>query len=119
MLCWVLGSLVLPTVPPLVPGVSAGEGVVASGLGVGGGAGVGVAVSGPGFGPGWLGVAGCGARHSWLRAWLVHLCVPAVFLAALQLPWRGVAGILFFGFSCVACVCGAGGARALVCAVRL
>ena len=59
MLCWVLGSLVLPTVSPLVPGVSAGEGVVASGLGVGGGAGVGVAVTGPGFGRGWLGVAGC------------------------------------------------------------
>ena len=60
MLCWVLGSLVLPTVSPLVPGVSPGEGVVPSGLGVGGGAGVGVAVSGPGFGRGWLGVAGCG-----------------------------------------------------------
>ena len=49
MLCWVLGSLVLPTVSPLVPGVSAGEGVVASGLGVGGGAGAGVVVPGPGF----------------------------------------------------------------------
>ena len=60
------------------------------------------------------------ARHSWLRAWWVHLCVLAVFLAALQLPWRGVAGFLFFGFACVAfvvravlalwcvvCVCGA------------
>ena len=34
VLCWVLGSLVLPTVSLLVPGVSAGEGVVASGLGV-------------------------------------------------------------------------------------
>ena len=33
---------------------------MASGLGVGGGACVGVAVSGPGFGRGWLGVAGCG-----------------------------------------------------------
>ena len=60
MLCWVLRSLVLPTVSPLVPGVSAGEGVVASGLGVGGGSGVGVAVSGPGLGRGWLSVAGCG-----------------------------------------------------------
>ena len=60
MLCWVLGSMVLPTVSPLVPGVSAGEGVVAFGLGVGGGAGVGVACSVPGFGRGWLGVAWCG-----------------------------------------------------------
>ena len=60
MLCWLLGSLVLPTVSPLVPGVSAGEGVSASGLGVGGGAGVGVVVPGPGFGNGWLDVAGCG-----------------------------------------------------------
>ena len=44
MLCRVLGLLVLPTVSLLVPGVSAGEGVVAFGLGVGGGAGVGVPV---------------------------------------------------------------------------
>ena len=62
---------------------------------------------------------GVGDRQSWLRAWWVHLCVLAVFLVALQLPWRGVAEFLFFGFSCVACVCGAGGARALVCGVRL
>ena len=82
MLCWVLGLLVLPTVrvpllmywvslqpvSPLAPGVSAGVGVVASGLrgfglGVSGCAGVGVAVTGPGcgFGRGWSsGVAGCG-----------------------------------------------------------
>ena len=89
MFCWVLGLLVLPTVralrwtmrvpllmypvslpqvSPLAPGVSAGEGVVAFGLGglglcVGGGAGLGVAVTGPwcGFGCGWsLGAAGCG-----------------------------------------------------------
>ena len=33
VLCWVLGSLGLPTVSPFVRGVSAGEGVVASGLG--------------------------------------------------------------------------------------
>ena len=58
--CWVLGLLLLPTASPLVLGVSAGEGVVALGLGVGGGAGVGFAVIGPGFGRGWLGVAGCG-----------------------------------------------------------
>ena len=57
MLCWVLGSLVLPTVSLLGPGVSASEGVVAWGFGVGGGAGVGVVVPGPGFGRGWLGVA--------------------------------------------------------------
>ena len=50
--CWVLRLLVLPTAFPLVPGVSAGEGVVAFGLGAGGGAGVGVAVNGPGFGRG-------------------------------------------------------------------
>ena len=46
--CWELGLLVLPTASPLVPGVSAGEGVVAFGLDVDGGAGVGVAVTGPG-----------------------------------------------------------------------
>ena len=89
MFCRVLGLLVLPTVralrwtmrvpllmywvslppvSPLAPGVPAGEGVVAFGLGglglvVGGGAGALVAVTGPacGFGRGWLlGVAGCG-----------------------------------------------------------
>ena len=64
MLCWVLGSLVLPTVSLLGQGVSASEGVVASGFGVGGGAGVGVVVPGPGLGRGWLGVAGVGACHS-------------------------------------------------------
>ena len=58
--CSVPGLLVLLTASPLVPGVSAGEGVVAFGLGVGGGAGVGVAVPGPGFGRKWLGVAWCG-----------------------------------------------------------
>ena len=66
----------------------------------------------------WV-LLGVGARHSWLRAWWVYPCVLAVFMAALQLPWRGVAGFLFFGFSCVVCVCGANGARALVCGVRL
>ena len=95
VLCWVLGLLVLPTVKvpllmywvslppvsPFAPGVSAGEGVLAFGLGgfglgVGGGAGVSVAVTGLGVG---LGVVGCwvllgvGARHSWLRAWWVVL----------------------------------------------
>ena len=104
---WVLGSLVLPMVLPLVSGVSAGEGVVASGLGVGGGAGVGVAVRV------LLGVA---VRHSWLRAWWVLLCVlaasggPAVPLAGCWVPVVWV---------CVCCVCGAGGACALVCGVRL
>ena len=59
--------------------------------------------------------------------------VLAVFLAALQLPWRGVAGFLFFGFACVAfvvravlalwcvvCVCGArvGGGCGGVCCVH-
>ena len=107
----------LPTVSPLVPVVSAGEGVVACGLGVRGGAGVGVAVTGPGFGRGWLGVAGCG--RSPLLAWWVYPCVLAVFLAALQLTWPGVARFLFFWVSCVACVCGGGGARALLCGVGL
>ena len=67
---WVLGSLVLPMVLPLVSGVSAGEGVVASGLGVGGGAGVGVVVPGPGVGRGRSGVTGCG-RSPLLAAGLV------------------------------------------------
>ena len=42
-----------------------------------------------------------------------------MFLAALQLPWRRVAGLLFFGFSCVVCVCDAGVARAWVCCAHL
>ena len=42
-----------------------------------------------------------------------------VFLPALQLPLWRVAGLLFFGFPCLVCVCGAGGARALVCCVCL
>ena len=67
---WVLGLLVLPMVLPLVSGVSAGEGVVASGLGVGGGAGVGVVVPGPGVGRGRSGVSGCG-RSPLLAAGLV------------------------------------------------
>ena len=54
------GLLVLPTASPWVPGVFAGEGVAAVRLGVGGAVGVGVTVPGPGFGRGWLGVAGCG-----------------------------------------------------------
>ena len=60
MLCWVLGLLVLPMVSPLVLGLSAGEGVVAFGLVVGCGARAGVTVTGPGYGHGWLGVAGWG-----------------------------------------------------------
>ena len=66
----------------------------------------------------WV-LLGAGARHSWLRAWWVYPCVLAVFPAALQLPWRRVAGFLFFGLSYVVCVCGAGGARASVWGVRL
>ena len=91
MSCWVLGLLVLPTASPLVPGVSAGEGAVAFGLGVGGGAGVGVAVAGPGFGRGWLGVAGCG-RSPLLAEGLLGgaggVCSPAV-LASLVTPMVG------------------------------
>ena len=81
---------------------------------------------------GWV-LLGVGARYSWLTAWWVHLCVLALFLAALQLPWRGVAGFLFFlGFRvlrafvvravpalwCVMCLCGArvgGGCGGLCC----
>ena len=66
----------------------------------------------------WV-LLGVRARHSWLRAWWVHPCVLAVFLAALQLPWRGVAGFMFFELWCVVCVCGAGGAPAFVCGVPL
>ena len=118
MLCWGLGSLVLPTVSPLVPGVSAGEGVVASGWGVVRSAGVGVVVPGPGVGRGRLGVAGCG-RSPLLAEGLVGppLCSSGVS--------GGPAAPLTGGFwvvvlwVCVCCVCGAGGACALVCGVRL
>ena len=86
----------------------------------------------PGLGVvGWLLLA-VGARHSWLRAWWVHLCVLAVFLATLQLPWWGVAGLLGFRVLrafvvravlvlwCVVCVCGArvGGGCGGVCCVH-
>ena len=69
---------------------------MASGWGVGGGAGVGVVVPGPGVGRGRLGVTGCG-RSPLLAGgcWVLVLWV------------------------CVCCVCGAGGACALVCGVRL
>ena len=92
MLCLVLGLLVLLTASSLVPGGSAGEGVVAFGLGVGGGAVLGVAVTGPWFGRGWLGVAGCG-RSPLLAEGLVGgaggVCSPAV-LASLVTPMVGV-----------------------------
>ena len=118
MLCWVLGSLVLPTVSPLVPGVSAGEGVVASGLGVGGGAGVGVVVPGPGFGRGWLGVAWCG-RSPLLAEGLVgpRLC-PSGLSGGSAAPLADGCWVLVL-WVCVCCVCGAGGACALVCGVCL
>ena len=89
VLWWVLGSLVLPMVPPLVSGVSAGEGVVASGLGVGGGAGVGVVVPGPGVGRGRSGVTGCG-RSPLLAAGLVGppLC-PSSFWRPCSPPGGG------------------------------
>ena len=114
---WVLGSLVLPMVPPLVSGVSAGEGVVASGLGVGGGAGVGVVVPGPGVGRGRSGVSGCG-RSPLLAAGLVGPPLrPSGFWRSCSPPGGGVAGFLLFGFVCVACVVRA--APALWCGVRL
>ena len=91
MSCWVLGLLVLLTASPLVPDVSAGEGVVRFGLGVGGGVGAGVAVTGPGFGRGWLPIAGCG-RSPLLAEGLVGgaggVCSPAV-LASLVKPMVG------------------------------
>ena len=91
MSCWVLGLLVLLTASALVPGVSAGEGVLVFSLGVGGGAGVGVAVTGPAFGRGWLCVAGCG-RSPLLAEGLVGgavgVCSPAV-LASLVTPMVG------------------------------
>ena len=118
MLCWVLGSLVLPTVSPLVPGVSAGEGVVASGWVVGGGAGVGVVVPGPGVGRGRLGVAGCG-RSPPLAEGLVGppLC-PSGVSGGPAAPLAGGCWVLVL-WVCVCCVCGAGCACALVCGVRL
>ena len=55
---------------------------------------------------GWV-LLGVGARHSWLRVWWVYPCVLAVFLAALQLPWRGLPGSRSFGFRmCVRLWCG-------------
>ena len=104
MLCWMLGLLVLPTVSPLVPGVSAGEGVVAFGLGVGGGAGVGVAVTGPGFGRGWLGVAGCG-RSPLLAEGLVGLPLcPSGVSGGPAAPLAGGCRVLVL-WVFVCCVC--------------
>ena len=118
LLWWVLGSLVLPMVPPLVSGVSAGEGVVASGLGVGGGAGVGVVVLGPGVGRGRSVVTGCG-RSPLLAAGLVGppLC-PSGFWRPCSPPGGGGCWVPVV-WVCVCCVCGAGGACVLVCGVRL
>ena len=115
---WVLGSLVLPMVPLLVSGVSAGEGVVASGLGVGGSAGVGVVVAGPGVGRGRSGVTGCG-RSPLLAAGLVGPPLrPSGFWRPCSPPGGGGCWVpVVWVFVC--CVCGAGGACALVCGVRL
>ena len=108
MLCWVLGLLVLLTVSLLVPGVSAGEGVVAFGLGVGGCAGVGVAVTGPGFGRGWLAFAGCG-RSPLLAEGLVGL--PLCTSGISGSPAAPLAGgcwvlVLWVFVSCVRLWCG-------------
>ena len=123
----------LAPVSPLARVVSAGEGVVAFGLG---GLGccwllVAVLVLVPqllvlGVGLGVVGrwvLLGVGARHSWLRAWWV-------LLVGLPLCPSGVSGgpaaplaegrwLLFLGFSCVVSVCGSGSARNLVCCARL
>ena len=104
---WVLGSLVLPMVPPLVSGVSAGEGVVASGLGVGGGAGVGVVVPGPGVGRGRSGVTGCG-RSPFRAAGLVGppLC-PSGFWRPCSPPGGGgVLGSCCLGLCVLRVWCG-------------
>ena len=116
VLCWVLGSLVLPTMSLFVPGMSAGEGVVASGLGVGGGAGVGVVVPGPGVGRGSSGDAGCG-RSRLLAEGLVgpNLCPSGVSGGPAAPLAGGVAGFLLFGFVCFAFVVRA--ALALWCVV--
>ena len=89
-----------------------------SGLGVGGGAGVGVVVPGPGVGRGRLSVAGCG-RSPLLAEGLVGppLCPSGVSVGPAA-PLAGGCWVLVF-WVCVCCVCGAGGACALVCGVRL
>ena len=103
MFCWVLRLLVLPTVSPLVPGVSAGEGVVAFGLGVGGGAGVGVAVTVPGFGRGRLGVAGCG-RSPLLAEGLVGLTLcPSGVSGGPAAPLAGGCWVFVLLGFCVLC----------------
>ena len=116
VLWWVLGSLVLPMVPPFFSGVSVG--VVASRLGVGGGAGVGVVVPGPGVGRGRSGVTGCG-RSPLLAACLVGppLC-PSGFWRPCSPPGGGGCWVPVV-WVCVCCVCGAGGACVSVCGVRL
>ena len=118
MLCWVLGSLLFLTVSPLVPGVSAGEGVVASGLGVGGGAAVGVVVPGPGFGRGWLGVAGCGRSPPLAESLMGPRLCPRGVSGGPAAPLAGGCWVLVL-WVFVCCVCGAGGACLLVCGVRL
>ena len=69
----------------------------------------------------WL-LLGVGPRHPSLRAWW------AALLAGLPFRPSGgsggpapllAEGVGFFGFSCVVCVCGRGGARAFVCCVCL
>ena len=134
VLWWVVESLVLPTVSPLVLGVVAGEGVAAFGLVVGGGAGVGVAVTGPGFGRGWLGVAGRG-RSPLLAEGLVGLPLcPSGVSGGFAAPPVGLLGSCSLGFRvlcvfvvravralwCVVCVCGArvGGGCGGVCCVH-
>ena len=108
MFCWVLGLLVLPTVPPLVLGVFAGDGVVVFGLGVGGGAGVGVAVTGPCFGRGWFGVARCG-RLPLLAEGLVGLPLcPSGFCGSPAAPLAGGCWVLVLRLfmCCVRLRCG-------------
>ena len=107
VLWWLLGSLVLPMVPPLVSGVSAGEGVVASGLGVGGGAGVGVVVPGPGVGRGRSGVTGCG-RSPLLAAGLVGppLCSSGFWRPCSPPGGGGLLGSCCYGLCVLRVWCG-------------
>ena len=91
---------------------------MASGPGVGGGAGVGVVVPGPGVERGRLGVAWCG-RSSLLAEGSVGppLCL-SVVSGGPAAPLAGGCWVVVL-WVCVCCVCGAGGACALVCGVRL
>ena len=135
VLCSVLGSLVLPTVSPLVPAVSAGEGGVASSQGVDGGPVVGVVVSGAGFGHGSLGVAWCGRSPLLAEGFMGPPFCPSGVSGGPAAPLAGgLLGSCSLGFCvlrafgvravlalwCQVCVCGSrvGGGCGGVCCVH-